>query len=309
MKRSLCVGSLDDHVTTRPVRTLPLASLVVAVNWCVRPTVNVADDGLTVNCCHRHRDGDRSGSRFTLARRGDRRAATPNRSYESVSVHGRRRRIAGRPRDRPAGENWLFESLSVAVSCCVEVNPRARVAEDGLTVTVATGIGLTVITGVATLGADSLLAVMIAVPKPAAVTVMVAPAELLTELAALTVSTAGLLETQLTVRPGKDRAPGVLRRRGQLLCLTQGTTGVVGAESVSAATGTGTTVRVALPFFLSLVAVMLALPAAIAVTRPVPDTVAAPVLSEVHVMVRPASRLLLASRVVAVACVVWPIWI
>src|SRR6476469_1256406 len=41
------VGSLDDHVTTRPVRTLPLMSLVVAVNWCVKPAVNVADEGLT----------------------------------------------------------------------------------------------------------------------------------------------------------------------------------------------------------------------------------------------------------------------
>ena len=83
--------------------------------------------------------------------------------------------------------------------------------------------------------------------------------------------------------------------------------GVVGEDSVSEATGTGTTVRGALPFVPSLVAVMLALPAAIAVTRPVPDTVATPVLSEDHVIVRPMSTLLLASRVVAVAWVVCPI--
>jgi len=42
---------------------------------------------------------------------------------------------------------------------------------------------------------------MVAVPSPTAVTVIVAPVEVLTELAALTANTAVLLETQLTVRP------------------------------------------------------------------------------------------------------------
>jgi hypothetical protein len=79
--------------------------------------------------------------------------------------------------------------------------PSTKVPEAGLTATDATGTGVTVITGVETLGADSLLAVMIAVPRLAAVTVTVAPLAPLTELALLTVSTAGLLETQFTVRP------------------------------------------------------------------------------------------------------------
>src|SRR5580765_4610908 len=95
----------------------------------------------------------------------------------------------------------LFASLTVAVSCCVGVTPYTRFADDGLTTTLATGMGLTVITGVAALGADSLAAVMMAVPTPAAVTVIVAPLDELIELGALTVSTAGLLELQLTVRP------------------------------------------------------------------------------------------------------------
>jgi hypothetical protein len=56
-------------------------------------------------------------------------------------------------------------------------------------------------TGDETLGADSLLAVMIAVPTPAAVRVIVAPLAVLTELAALTERTLGLLDTQFTVRP------------------------------------------------------------------------------------------------------------
>jgi hypothetical protein len=61
-----------------------------------------------------------------------------------------------------------------------------------------------------------------------------------------------------------------------------------------------------LPLFPSLVAVICAVPAAIAVTKPDPETVATAVLLELHAMERPVSTLLLASRVVAVACVVCP---
>jgi hypothetical protein len=46
----------------------------------------------------------------------------------------------------------------------VGVIPRTRLAETGLTVTVATGTGFTVITGVVAAGADSLIAVIVAVP-------------------------------------------------------------------------------------------------------------------------------------------------
>jgi hypothetical protein len=55
-------------------------------------------------------------------------------------------------------------SFVTAVSCCVGVIPRTRLAEGGVTVTVATGTGLTVITGVVALGAVSLDAVIVAVP-------------------------------------------------------------------------------------------------------------------------------------------------
>jgi hypothetical protein len=70
-----------------------------------------------------------------------------------------------------------------------------------LTLTVATGTGFTVTVGVVAAGADSLVAVIVAVPAPTALTVIVAPLAVLTELDALTVKTAVLLETQLTVRP------------------------------------------------------------------------------------------------------------
>jgi len=86
-------------------------------------------------------------------------------------------------------------SLVTTESCCVP--PGARLAEVGLTVTVLTGTGVTVITGAGAEFTDSLVAVIVAVPTPAAVTVVVP----VVELAGLTESTAGLLETQLTVRP------------------------------------------------------------------------------------------------------------
>ena len=75
------------------------------------------------------------------------------------------------------------------------------------------------------------------------------------------------------------------------------------------ATGTGVgafTASCALPEIPPLVAVMVALPAANAVTSPDAETVASAVLSELHVMTRPSSTPPLASRVIAVACVIWP---
>jgi hypothetical protein len=90
-----------------------------------------------------------------------------------------------------------FPSLVTAVSCCVGVSPKTKLAEAGLTVTVATGTGLTVMTGVGPELTASLVAVIVAVPIPTAVTVVVP----LVELAGLTVSTDVLLETHATTRP------------------------------------------------------------------------------------------------------------
>jgi hypothetical protein len=297
------VGSLDDHVTTRPVRVLPLMSLSVTVSWWVRPTVSVADDGLTATVA--------TGTVTVIE-------AVPvlvslvavivvlpppiavtNPLPSTVAAEGL---LDDHVTSRPV-RRLLFASLRVAVSCCVGVIPSTRLADAGLTVTVATGIGLTVITGVEAVGADSLVAVIIAVPTPAAVTVIVAPLEVLTELGELTERTAGLLDTQFRVRPTRILPPASFGVAVSC-CVWPSTTGVDGAETVSDATGTGTTVSDALPLFPSLVATRLALPAAIAVTTPVTETEATLVLSEDQVMTRPASTLLLASRVVAVVWVV-----
>jgi hypothetical protein len=67
------------------------------------------------------------------------------------------------------------------------------------------------------------------------------------------------------------------------------------------ATGTSVTVTVAVPLFPSLVAVIVAEPAATPVTTPLDETVAIPVLELDHVTARPVSTLLFASRAVAVS--------
>jgi hypothetical protein len=78
-------------------------------------------------------------------------------------------------------------------------------------------------------------------------------------------------------------------------------------DTLTLLTGTFVTVMSAVPFTPSLVAVMVALPAATPVTTPVLlFTVAMAELLLAQVMVRPVSTLLLASRVVAVPVLVAP---
>jgi hypothetical protein len=64
----------------------------------------------------------------------------------------------------------------------------------------------------------------------------------------------------------------------------------------------------AVPVFVSLNAVIVAVPAPMAVTRPDAETVLMLVLLELQLTVRPVSTLLLASRVVAESCTVPPTW-
>jgi len=190
-----------------------------------------------------------------------------------------------------------FASLVTAVSCCVGVIPSTRPAVGGVTVTLATGTGLTVITGVVALGADSLVAVIVPVPVPTAVTVAGEPL-------ALTVSTAVLLEIHVILRPVTTLLFASLVVA--VSCwVPPRTIGVVGAESVTVATGAGVTVRTAPPDFPSLVATMFAVPTVTAETSPLDGpTVATPVLSELHAIARPVRTRAWASRNVAVACVV-----
>jgi hypothetical protein len=299
---------LDVHVTTRPVSTRPFASLVTAVNCCVgvTPTTNVADVGLTVTIA--------TGTGLTViagvvALGADSLVAVivAVPTVTAVTVVVPLVELAGlsestavlletQPTVRP--ESMApFTSLVTAVSTCV---PPTTIGVVGVeSVTVATGAGLTVITAVVALGAVSLVAVIVAVPVATAVTVVVP----LVELAGFNVSTAVLLETQLTVRP-VSTAPFTSFVTAVSTCVPPTTIGVVGLESVTLLTGASVTVIEDVPVFVSLVAVIVVPPAATAVTRPFPSTVAAAGLLEAHVTTRAVSTLLAASCSVAVNCCV-----
>jgi hypothetical protein len=160
--------------------------------------------------------------------------------------------------------------------------------------------------GVVAPGAASLVAVIVAVPLLSAVIVIAAPADVLTELDAFGARTAGLLETQFTVRPESGLplpSLGVAVRTW----VPPTTIGVVGMDSVTVATGTGLTViaGVAAELTDSLLAVIVAVPTPTAVTvvgLPFALTVNTAGLLEPQVIVRPVSTLPLASFVVAVSC-------
>jgi hypothetical protein len=129
---------------------------------------------------------------------------------------------------------------------------------DKLTVTVATGAGLTVIVGVGLELTDSLVAVIVAVPTETAVTIAGVPL-------ALTVKTAALLESQVIVRP-VSTLPLASLVTAVRSWVSPTSIGVVGAETVTDATGAGVTVRAALPVFPSLIATIFAEPGLTAAT-------------------------------------------
>jgi hypothetical protein len=134
--------------------------------------------------------------------------------------------------------------------------------------------------------------VIVALPGPAAVTSPVA----------LTVAAAGLLELQVTSRPVStvpfaSFVTAVSCRVGVIPTTRLAELGV----TVTVATGAGVTVSAALPVLVSLVAMILAVPADTAVTSPLGETVATDVLLELHAIGRPLITRPCASSVVAVA--------
>ena len=120
-----------------------------------------------------------------------------------------------------------------------------------------------------------------------------------------TVATPVLSELQAIVRPVNVLPPA--SRVTALACAVSTAVMELGASAtVTEVTGTGVTVRVALPAMPSLVAVIVAVPVATAVTTPSLATVATLELSELQVTTRPVSTSLLVARVVAEAWVVSP---
>jgi hypothetical protein len=156
---------------------------------------------------------------------------------------------------------------------------------------VFTGASVTVIEEVPVF--VSLVAVIVVVPAPTAVT----------RPFPSTVAIAGLLDTQVTGRPVRTLLfTSLVTALSSCVGVIPSTKLAEAGVTVTVLTGAIVTVIDDVPVFVSLVAVIVVLPAATAVTRPFASTVAAAELLEVHVTTRPVSRLLAASRSVAASC-------
>lgn len=166
---------------------------------------------------------------------------------------------------------WPFTSRSVAVN--VTLLPLFTDVDDGLTVTVATGSGAAATTVMLDVpDFPSLVAVIVAVPGATACT------NPLTD----TVATAELFVDQLTVRPLSglpSKSFGVAISCWFCPCVMLAVAGL----TATLATGMSETLTAAEPLFPSLVAVIVALPGRIPVTRPLCETDATPGLFVLHV--------------------------
>src|SRR5438309_4264246 len=150
--------------------------------------------------------------------------------------------------------------------------------------------------------------VIVAVPFfPSLVAVMVAAPAATPETSPLpfTVATAVLLLAQVTTRPASGFPLASLGVAVSCSAWPARTLPEAGA-TVTDATGTLLTVSAAVPFFPSLVAMMVAEPTATPVTNPLAFTVATAVLLLDHVTTRPASANPFASFGIAVNCTACP---
>ncbi len=186
---------------------------------------------------------------------------------------------------RPASA-FPLASFGVAVSCTV--CPVVTLTDAGLTLTDATGTGVTVTADVPL--CPSLVAVIVAEPGATAVT----------RPLPFTVARAVLLVPHVTTRPASAfplASCGVAVSCTVCPAVTLTDAGL----TLTDATGTGVTVTVAVPVLVSLVAVIVVEPAATPVTSPLPFTVATVALLLPHVTTRPASAVPFVSRGVAVS--------
>jgi len=137
----------------------------------------------------------------------------------------------------------------------------------------------------------SLVAVIVAAPAATADT----------RPLALTVATDALLVVQITTRPDSGLPPASFAVAVSCTVCPTCALAVAGL-TVTDATGTRVTVIAAPPACPSLVAVIVALPVATLLTRPLPFTVATAAFVVAHVTVRPLNGLPSASIGVAVSC-------
>lgn len=184
---------------------------------------------------------------------------------------------------------------SVRTAAMVVAPPTTILAVVGVRVIVATGASDTPTADVAL--CPSLVAVIVVLPGPTAVTTPVED----------TVATVGWLDVQVTVRP-VNTFPLPSFVTGVIVIVGPPTSrlALVGV-TVMDATGTFDTVTVAVPLFPSLLAVIVAVPTATAVTTPLLDTVAMAVGLDAHVTIRPDNSVPFTSRTVAESVLVPPI--
>src|SRR5438093_7333578 len=166
-------------------------------------------------------------------------------------------------------------------------------AEAGLTVTDATGTRFTVTAAVPL--CPSLVAVIVAAPAATPVT---SPVE-------DTVATAGVPDAQVTARP-VSTLPAASFRVVVSCTVAPTSMSAVAGLTVTDATETIATVTLAVPLCPSLVAVIVADPAATPVTSPAADTVAIAVFELVQPITRPLNTGRAASWGMALSCVVAP---
>src|SRR5436309_1509186 len=265
------------QVSARPLSTLPLASLRVAVSCTVPPTYMLGAVGLTVT------DATGTIATVTLVEPlcpslvaviiADP-AATPVTSPAADTVaiavfelvHATPRPVSTFP----------AASFGVALSCVVA--PTKTFAVAGLTVTEATGT------------LDTVTAAVPACPSLVAVIVTAPTATPVTRPLAETVPTAPLPVVQVSARPLSTLPLASLRVAVSCTVPPTYMLGAVGL-TVTDATGTTATVTLAVPLFPSLVAVIIADPAATPVTSPAADTVAIAVFELVQLITRPLSTL------------------
>jgi hypothetical protein len=284
------VGSLEPHVTTRPVNTPPAESFVTAVN-CVVPVMRMtALGGATATVLTGTSDTVMvlvplfvSLVAVIVAVPGATAVTTPAADTVATAVllepHVTTRSVTTLPA--------VSVTVAVRVKFCVTSKPLVG----GATVTLPTGIFVTVIVEVPLL--PSLVAVIVAVPAATPVTRPVA----------FTVATVGSLEPHVTRRPVST--PPIESFVVAVNCVVAVTRmPALAGETTTEATGTSDTVIVLVPLFVSLVAVIVAVPGATAVTKPVDDTVATAVLLEPHVTTRSVTTVPTLSVTVATSAAV-----
>jgi len=135
---TVAAAELLDHVTMRPPSGVPPASLVVATNCCVALTGRVTDAGLIATVATGTVTVIEAvpvfASLVAVIVVLPPPTAVTNPLASTVATDGT---LDVHVTERPV-RTLPLPSFVTAVSCCVEVTPRSRLADEGLTVTVAT---------------------------------------------------------------------------------------------------------------------------------------------------------------------------